>query len=60
MRNRLKFLPVKYVAHSRAVSKIDMMDRDVFGDGRDVVAFDLRIVKIVEIVENGDVIPSRE
>ena len=37
-----------------------MTDRDVFGDGRNIFAFDLRIVKIVEVVEDGDVVPGRE
>ena len=60
MRNRLKFFPVKNVAHSRAVSKIDMMDIHPSWNGSDVFAFDLRIVKIIEIVEDSDLVPGSE
>ena len=36
------------------------MHRDVLCERRDVGAFDLRIVKIVEIVKNGDVMSACE
>jgi hypothetical protein len=37
-----------------------MVNRHIFGDCGNVCVLDLRIVKIVEVIENGDVVPARE
>jgi len=37
-----------------------MVNRHIFGDGGNVRVLDLRIVKIVEVIEDGDLMPSRE
>ncbi len=37
-----------------------MVNGHVFGYGGNVSVLDLRIVKIIEVVEDGDFVPSRE
>ena len=36
------------------------MDRYIFGDGSDVRALDLRIVEIIKVIKDGDVMTARE
>ena len=50
----IEFLSVKQVSHRRIFAKIDVTNGDVFGNSRHVVPFDLRIVKVVKIVEDDD------
>src|SRR4029453_13130821 len=60
MHDRLKFFAMKHVPHRRAVPKIDMVNRQVFSNGSNVRVLDLRIVKIIEVVEDGDFGASRQ
>src|SRR4030095_911834 len=60
MHDRLKFFAMKHVPHRRAVAKIDMVNRQVFSNGSNVRVLDLRIVKIIEVVEDGDFVASRQ
>src|SRR5947199_5663875 len=56
----IHFLAVKQVSHRRAVAKIDVADGYVLGKTGDVSLLDPRIVKIIEIVEDDHVVPSRQ
>src|SRR5207247_10365999 len=58
--DRFKFFAMKQTPHRCAVPKIDVMNRHVFGDTRNVCVLDLRVVKIVEVIEDGDFVPSIE
>src|ERR1041385_1126752 len=48
------------MSHGCAVTKIEMMNRHVPGNGGDVLVLDLRIVKIIKIIKNGDLMPAAE
>src|ERR1041385_982299 len=48
------------MSHGRAVTKVDLMDCHIFGDIGDVLALDLRIVKIIKVVKNGDLMTAAE
>src|ERR1700730_11768055 len=50
MKNRAELFLTENIRDFFAITKIDIVNGDVFGDRRNVRAFDLRIVKIVEIV----------
>src|SRR5206468_11224051 len=58
--DRFKFFAMKQISHRGAVAKIDMMNRHLFGDTSNVCVLDLPIVKIVEVVEDRDFVPSLE
>ena len=60
MRHGVEFFPVKKQVHRAAVAQIDSMNRDVAGHRFDIGALDLRIVKIVEIVEDRDFVSGGE
>jgi len=60
MRDGVELFAVKQVSHGGIFAKIDMMNRNVLRNFLDVCAFDLRIVKIVEVIEDGDAVPGRE
>lgn len=60
MHDRVEFFSVKQVSHRAIIAKIDMMNRNVLGKCRHVFVFDLRIVKIVEVIENGDIVSGCE
>src|SRR4030095_9306628 len=60
MRNRLKFLAMKQISHRRAVAKIDVVHGHVIGNTCNVCVFYLRIIKIIEVVEDGDLMSGRE
>ena len=55
MRDDVELIRVKQRSDRGVFSKIDMMHGNVLGNGGNVLALDLRIVKIVEVIENGDV-----
>ena len=60
MRDGIEFFAMKQQVHRGAVAEIDPMDRHFPSDSRDIGALDLRIVKIVEIIEDRDFLTSRE
>ena len=41
----------------RAIPQIDFVDANGIGDRGEITALDLRVVEIVEVVENGDFVP---
>ena len=60
MGDRVKFFAMEKQVHRGAVAQIDPMDGNVPRNGRDIRLFGLRIVKVVEIVENRDFVAGRE
>ena len=60
MRDGFEFLPVKEIPQGDAVAKIDLMNCDISRDAGHILALNPRIVKVIEIVENGDVVASGE
>ena len=60
MRDGVEFFAMKELVDRTAVPQIDSMDRDIAGDGGHVGALDLRVVKIVEIVEDRDFVSACE
>jgi hypothetical protein len=60
MGDRIEFLALKKKIYRGTVAQIDAMDRKVTGDGLDVRPFNLRIVKVVEVVEDRDFVAGRE
>ena len=55
VRDRVEFLLSKQTRDLAGVAKIDIVHRDVFHHHSNVSVFDLRIVKIIEVVEDRDV-----
>jgi hypothetical protein len=51
---------MKQISHRGAVPEIEMVNRHIFDDGGNVCVLDLRIIKIVEVIEYGDLMPGRE
>ncbi len=60
MENRVEFFFSKHIRDLFAIPKIDIVQTNVFRDRGNVRALDLRIVKIVEVVEDRDVVTVRE
>src|SRR5439155_22706409 len=58
--NRLKFHALKQSSHRAAIAKIDMVNGHVFGKTGNVCVLYLRIVKIIEVIEDGDFMLGRE
>src|SRR5882724_791649 len=56
----VNFLAVKQISHRFAVAKIDMANGYIPGKTGNVLVLDLRIVKIVEIVQDDDFMPDNE
>ncbi len=54
------FLAVENFAHRAGIAQIGLVDRDPVRDRRDVGALDLRIIKIVEVVQDRDPVPFPE
>ena len=59
MRDGFKLFGMKQISHRGAVAEIEMVNRHIFGNGGNVCMLDLRIVKIVEVIEDRDLMPSR-
>ena len=55
MRDHIEFFSPEYLRDFLAVAKIDIVHCDIFRDRGNIRALDLRIVKIVEIIEDRDV-----
>ena len=36
------------------------MNRDIFGNAGDILALDLRIIKVIEVIKYGDRVTGRE
>jgi hypothetical protein len=60
MRHGLEFFPVKKQVHRAAVAQVDLMNFYVARHGFDIGALDLRVVKVVEIVEDRDFVSGGE
>src|SRR6266404_7956699 len=60
MRDRVNLLTVKQIAHRFAVAKIDVANGYVFGATGNVRMLDLRIVKIVEIIKDDNLMSGRQ
>ena len=58
--DRIEFFPMKQATHRAAVAQIDLMQRDVIHDSSNVCALDLRIVEVVEVIEDRDFVAQRE
>jgi hypothetical protein len=60
MRDGLEFFPVKEQVYRTAVAQIDSMNGHVAGDRFHIGPLDLRVIKIVEIVEDRDFVSGGE
>jgi hypothetical protein len=60
MHNNVYFLATEGISHRVVLSKINVADRYVFGETSDIRVLDLRIVKIVKIVQNDDFMTNAE
>ncbi len=60
MRDGLKFFPMKKIAHAVRIPQIELMDLHVRGHAGQIGAFDLRIVKVVEVIEDRDFMTGSE
>jgi hypothetical protein len=60
MRDGIEFFSVKKQIHRCGISQIDSVYRDFPGDALNIRPLDLRIVKVVEVVENRDIVAGRE
>ena len=60
MDNLVKFFPMKDVVHGPGVAQIGAINRDPVCKRSDVVPLDLWIVKVVEIVDNRDLVAFRD
>ena len=58
--NRVYFFAVKHSSHRVALAKIDVANGYVFCEISNVRLLDLRIVKIIEIVQDDDLMPDGE
>src|SRR5215469_7148122 len=58
--DRVYFFAVKHSPHRVALAKIDVANRYVFCETSNVRALNLRIVKIVEIVQDDDLMADSE
>ena len=60
MENRVEFLVSKNITNFVGVPKIDIVQSNVFRERGNVLSLDLWIVEIVEVVDDGDVMPIAE
>jgi hypothetical protein len=58
MHDRVDFFAAEYSSDRIALSKIDVANGYVFCETSNVRVFDLRIVKIIEIVQDDDFMPD--
>src|SRR4051812_2664975 len=56
----INFLAIEQTVDRSAVAQIDLVDRYILRESSHIGSLDLRIVKVVEIVENRDFMPGRE
>jgi hypothetical protein len=60
MHNRIHFFAAKHCSDRVALSKIDLANGYVFCKASNIRVLDLRIVKIIEIVQDDDFVPHSE
>ena len=60
MRHGLEFFPMKQLVHRPAVAQVHLMNRYAARHGFDIGALDLRVVKVVEIVQDRDFVSGAE
>src|SRR5918996_3227079 len=60
MGDRFKFGALRHIVHLGAVPEIDMVNGCVLGETGNVCVLNLRIVKIIKVIENGDFMSGRE
>jgi len=60
MRDGIEFFPMKQAAHRIVIAQIHLKNRYLIFHSGDVATFDFRIIKIVEVIENGDAMPESE
>src|ERR1700730_10778640 len=60
MENRVEFLISENISNFAGVAKIDVVKSNVFRERGNVLSLDLRIVKIVEVVNDDDVMSIGE
>jgi hypothetical protein len=60
MHDYIDFFTTKHSSHRVVLSKINVANRYVFRETSDVRVLDLRIVKIIEIVQNDDFMANAE
>jgi hypothetical protein len=60
MRHGVEFFPVKKQVHRAAVAQVDPMNRGIPRHRFDIGALDLRVVKVIEIVEDRDFVSRAE
>src|SRR5436309_14461213 len=58
--DRVEFFAAENISHRSIVAKIDMVNDHVFAKAGNVCVLDLRIVKIVEVIEDDDGVSCRE
>jgi hypothetical protein len=56
----LDFFAMKNVVHRARIAQIGLMHRDLVRYGRDVAALDFRIVKIVEVIQDRNLMAGGE
>src|SRR5689334_5868257 len=56
MRDHIKFFAMKQISYCRAISKIVVVNGQIFGETADVCPLDLRIVKVVEVIEDTNLV----
>src|SRR5215467_13559324 len=60
VRDRVYFFAAKHTSHRVALSKIDVVNGYLFCETGNVRVLDLRIVEIIEIVQDNDFVPDGE
>ena len=60
MDDGVDFLAMKNIAYRARVAQIGVIHRYFVRDGGDVSAFYLRIIKVVEVVQDRDLVPAVE
>jgi hypothetical protein len=58
MRDRVNFFAVKQIFYRFAVAKIDVVNRHVASETGNIRTLDLRVIEVVEVVENDDLMPG--
>src|SRR5262245_60606981 len=56
----IDFVTMKNLGHCTRGAQVALMDRDLVRYGSDVPMFDFRIVKIVEVIQDRNLMASRE
>ena len=57
MNNGFNFFPMKNLPHSTGITQISVMNGDLIGDARDVAMLNCGVVKVIEVVQNRNLMP---